>query len=113
MADSQTHLPDGRPRGRGLGLPFPGEPGPDNAITDVAGVAVGYTTLIEGAGALRPGKGPVRTGVTAILPRTPWRPDASVCAGVFTLNGNGEMTGTHWINGDVPPNVEKCEIGIV
>ena len=70
MADSQTHLPDGRPRGRGLGLPFPGEPGPDNAITDVAGVAVGYTTLIEGAGALRPGKGPVRTGVTAILPRT-------------------------------------------
>ena len=98
MADSQTHLPDGRPRGRGLGLPFPGEPGPDNAITDVAGVAVGYTTLIEGAGALRPGKGPVRTGVTAILPRTPWRPDASVCAGVFTLNGNGEMTGTHWIN---------------
>ena len=98
MADSQTHLPDGRQRGRGLGLPFPGEPGPDNAITDVAGVAVGYTTLIEGAGALRPGKGPVRTGVTAILPRTPWRPDASVCAGVFTLNGNGEMTGTHWIN---------------
>lgn len=98
MADSQTQLPDGRPRGRGLGLPFPGEPGFDNAITDVAGVSVGYTTLIEGAGALEAGKGPVRTGVTAILPRTPWRPDAPVCAGAFTLNGNGEMTGTHWIN---------------
>ncbi|MDP6804648.1 MAG: P1 family peptidase [Rhodospirillales bacterium] len=98
MADSQSRLPDGRPRGRGLGLPFPGKPGPDNAITDVEGVAVGYATLIEGEGAIEVGKGPVRTGVTAILPRTPWRPDASVRAGAFTLNGNGEMTGTHWIN---------------
>ena len=58
----------GEPRARDLGIPFPGTPGPLNAITDVGGVEVGYTTLIEGEGALQVGKGPVRTGVTAILP---------------------------------------------
>ena len=57
-----------RPRGRDLGIPFPGKTGPNNAITDVAGIAVGHVTLIEGEGKLVPGKGPVRTGVTAILP---------------------------------------------
>jgi hypothetical protein len=62
-------LAQNRPRGRDLGIPFPGQTGPVNAITDVAGVAVGHVTLIEGEGKLIPGKGPVRTGVTAILPR--------------------------------------------
>jgi len=84
-------------RGRTLGLDFPGTPGTDNAITDVAGVAVGYTTVIEGEGALQPGKGPVRTGVTAILPKGHNPEPHPVWAGAYALNGNGEMTGTHWI----------------
>jgi D-aminopeptidase len=84
-------------RGRDLGIPFDGAPGPLNAITDVPGVTVGHTTLIRGAGRLTPGKGPVRTGVTAIFPRG--RDDLSpVFAGWFSLNGNGEMTGTAWID---------------
>ena len=58
-----------RPRGRALGIPFPGRTGPNNAITDVAGIAVGHATIIQGDGVLVPGKGPIRTGVTAILPR--------------------------------------------
>jgi L-aminopeptidase/D-esterase-like protein len=82
-------------RARALGLPFDGTPGPLNSITDVAGVEVGYTTLIEGEGKLEVGKGPVRTGVTAILPRG--KNDDPVYAGVFSLNGNGEMTGTAWV----------------
>jgi len=84
-------------RARDLGIPFYGDPGPNNAITDVRGVEVGYTTLIEGDGALEIGHGPVRTGVTAILPRGR---DArlGVFASRFTLNGDGEMTGTHWID---------------
>ena len=85
-------------RGRTLGLDFPGTPGTDNAITDVAGVAVGYTTVIEGEGALQPGKGPVRTGVTAILPKGHNPEPHPVWAGAHALNGNGEMTGTHWIH---------------
>ncbi|TDJ38586.1 MAG: hypothetical protein E2O54_12800, partial [Gammaproteobacteria bacterium] len=87
-----------KPRGRDLGLPFPGETGPNNAITDVPGVEVGYRTLIEGNGPLMQGHGPVRTGVTAILPlgRTP--EPQPVWAGMYALNGNGEMTGTHWIH---------------
>lgn len=68
-------LANAEPRARDLGIPFPGQPGPLNAITDVAGVEVGYTTLIEGEGALQVGKGPIRTGVTAILPRGRKRAD--------------------------------------
>jgi L-aminopeptidase/D-esterase-like protein len=85
-----------RPRGRDLGIPFPGQTGPLNAITDVAGVAVGHVTLIEGDGKLVPGKGPIRTGVTAILPRARgnWDP---VFAATYNQNGNGDMTGINWI----------------
>ncbi len=84
-------------RARALGIPFDGTPGALNAITDVAGVEVGYTTLISGEGKLEVGKGPVRTGVTAILPRGRASFDDPVYAGYFSLNGNGEMTGTAWI----------------
>jgi D-aminopeptidase len=85
-----------KPRARDLGIPFDGTPGKYNAITDVAGVEVGLTTLISGSGPLVVGKGPVRTGVTAVLPRG--RESANqVFAAWFTLNGNGEMTGTTWI----------------
>ena len=83
-------------RARDLGVPFDGTPGPLNAITDVKGVEVGHTTLISGSGPLKVGVGPVRTGVTAILPRGKGSMDA-VFAGWFTLNGNGEMTGTTWL----------------
>lgn len=82
-------------RARDLGAPFDGTPGPLNAITDVAGVEVGYKTIIKGSGKLVRGKGPVRTGVTAILPRG--RTYDPVFAGWHALNGNGEMTGTTWI----------------
>ena len=84
-------------RARALGIPFDGTPGALNAITDVTGVEVGYTTLISGEGKLEVGKGPVRTGVTAILPRGRGSFDDPVYAGYFSLNGNGEMTGTAWI----------------
>jgi L-aminopeptidase/D-esterase-like protein len=83
-------------RARDLGIPFDGEPGPFNAITDVAGVEVGHVTLIEGEGPLVVGQGPVRTGVTAILPRGKAAGD-TVFAGWYSLNSNGEMTGTLWI----------------
>lgn len=86
-----------RPRARDLGLDFGGSPGPCNAITDVGGVQVGYTTLIDGTGPLSVGHGPVRTGITAILPRPSGGPLTPVWAGFHALNGNGEMTGTHWI----------------
>src|SRR5438045_8700289 len=79
---------------RDLGVPFEGTPGKLNAITDVPGVEVGYTTLISGEGKLQLGKGPVRTGVTAILPRGQSSLNDPVYAGFFSLNGNGEMTGT-------------------
>ena len=83
------------PRARDVGVPFDGTPGPLNAITDIAGVEVGHVTLISGEGGLERGKGPVRTGVTAILPRGhKYEP---VFAGWHSLNGNGEMTGTTWI----------------
>jgi D-aminopeptidase len=85
-----------KPRARDLGVPFEGTPGPLNAITDVRGVEVGMTTLISGEGPLKVGAGPVRTGVTAILPRGKASKDP-VFAGWFSLNGNGEMTGTTWI----------------
>ena len=83
-------------RARDLGVPFDGTPGPNNAITDVAGVEVGHTTLISGEGKLKVGEGPVRTGVTAVLPRGKTSTDA-VFGAWFTLNGNGEMTGTTWL----------------
>jgi L-aminopeptidase/D-esterase-like protein len=81
---------------RALGVPLPGTPGPLNAITDVAGVEVGHATIISGSGRLVAGKGPVRTGVTAILPRGRVGGDSAFAAW-FSLNGNGEMTGTTWI----------------
>jgi len=84
-------------RARDLGIPFEGTPGPRNAITDVAGVEVGQTTLISGDGKLVPGKGPVRTGVTVVLPRGKASSDP-VFAGWYALNGNGEMTGTTWLH---------------
>lgn len=90
---SAQELPDAR----ALGVRLEGRPGPDNAITDVAGVEVGHVTIIEGDGALVVGEGPVRTGVTAILPRGREAGD-SVFAAWFSLNGNGEMTGTTWID---------------
>src|SRR3984893_9208045 len=85
-------------RGRDMGIPFEGTPGKLNAITDVPGVEVGYTTLISGEGKLEVGKGPVRTGVTAILPRGHASLNDPVYAGFFSLNGNGEMTGTAWVD---------------
>jgi L-aminopeptidase/D-esterase-like protein len=88
--------PAAEPRARDLGVPFDGTPGPLNAITDVAGIEVGLKTLIRGSGPLVVGKGPVRTGVTAIFPRG-HRDSRSVLAGFFAGNGNGDMTGTHWI----------------
>lgn len=86
-----------KPRARDLGVPFDGTPGQFNAITDVKGVAVGYSTIISGAGKLNVGLGPVRTGVTAILPRGKDSANVPVFAGWFSQNGNGEMTGTTWI----------------
>src|SRR5689334_5485735 len=85
-----------KPRARDLGVPFDGTPGQLNAITDVQGIEVGEKTLISGDGKLVVGKGPVRTGVTAILPRGRLSQDP-VFAGWFTENGNGEMTGTTWV----------------
>lgn len=85
-----------KPRARDLGVPFDGTPGAWNAITDVHGVEVGHTTLISGNGALKVGEGPVRTGVTVVLPRGKRSKDP-VFAGWFSLNGNGEMTGTTWV----------------
>ncbi|PHY11407.1 MAG: hypothetical protein CK533_03955 [Acidobacterium sp.] len=84
-----------KPRARSLGVPFEGTAGSLNAITDVPGVEVGFATIVTGDGALVRGKGPVRTGVTAVLPRG--RSGDNVFAGWHTLNGNGEMTGTTWI----------------
>ncbi|MBV9339739.1 MAG: P1 family peptidase [Acidobacteria bacterium] len=91
IAVAQPH-----PRARDLGVPFDGTAGPLNAITDVKGVEVGPTTLISGEGALKVGIGPVRTGVTAVFPRGKDSKDP-VFAAWFTENGNGEMTGTTWV----------------
>ena len=84
-------------RARALGVPFDGTPGKWNAISDVAGVEVGYTTITQGEGKLEVGKGPVRTGVTAIIPRGHDSLNDPVYAATFSLNGNGEMTGTAWV----------------
>jgi L-aminopeptidase/D-esterase-like protein len=91
-----TPRPLGESRARELGVPFEGTPGPLDALTDVKGVEVGYRTLISGEGKLQVGVGPVRTGVTAIFPRGKNAVDP-VFAGWFTENGNGEMTGTTWV----------------
>jgi L-aminopeptidase/D-esterase-like protein len=99
--------PHGRRRARGLGLLLPGTPGPFNAITDVAGVEVGLTTLVRGDGACVPGRGPVRTGVTAILPRGRDGIATPVLAGTAMLNGNGELTGSWWIE-----ETGRCELAI-
>ena len=92
----ETSAQGGRPRARDLGVPFDGTPGPLNAITDIAGVSVGHATIIRGQGKLVVGQGPVRTGVTAVFPRGATNGDP-VFGGWFTLNGNGEMTGTTWL----------------
>lgn len=84
-----------KPRARDLGIPFMGTPGAHNAITDVAGVEVGHCTIISGSGKNVVGKGPVRTGVTAIFPRG--KKFSPVYANWYSLNGNGEMTGTTWV----------------
>jgi len=86
-----------QPRARTLGVPFDGTPGLLDAITDVKGVTVGHSTIVRGEGALKVGEGPVRTGVTAILPRGRETMNDPVFAGWFALNGAGEMTGTTWI----------------
>ena len=95
----KPHLstPSGKPRARSFGISFDGEPGESNAITDVPGVSLGYTTLVSGDGPLEVGKGPVRTGVTAILPRPRERLAEPVFAGMFSQNGDGELTGSHLI----------------
>lgn len=86
-----------KPRARDLGIPFAGQPGKFNAITDVKGVEVGYSTIILGEGKNIVGKGPVRTGVTAIFPRGKASKFSPVFANWYSLNGNGEMTGTTWV----------------
>lgn len=96
-SQAQAAASPAEPRARDLGVPFDGTPGPLNAITDVAGVEVGFKTLIKGEGRLVVGQGPVRTGVTAIFPRGK-NNDKAVFAGFFAGNGNGDMTGTHWVD---------------
>ena len=94
-ADAASTSASATVRARSLGIPFDGIPGKFNAITDVAGVEVGHATIIRGDGTLVRGQGPVRTGVTAILPRG--RRYDPVFAGYYALNGNGEMTGSAWV----------------
>lgn len=94
---SPAALAQNKPRARDLGISFDGTAGPLNAITDVRGVEVGHSTLISGEGKRQVGFGPIRTGVTAILPRGQQSSSEQVFAGWFSLNGNGEMTGTTWV----------------
>jgi len=96
LAFSNIALAQTKPRARDLGIPLEGTAGPLDAITDVRGVEVGHTTLISGNGKLVVGRGPVRTGVTVVHPRGKTNPDP-VFGAWFTLNGNGEMTGTTWL----------------
>jgi L-aminopeptidase/D-esterase-like protein len=95
VASATSFSQEKKARARDIGIPFDGTPGKYNAITDVSGVEVGHTTLIEGTGKLEKGNGPVRTGVTAIFPTG--KKYSPVFANWHTLNGNGDMTGTHWI----------------
>jgi D-aminopeptidase len=92
-----SNVRESKPRARDLGVPFDGTPGALDAITDVPGVLVGHTTLISGEGKLQRGKGPIRTGVTAVLPRGADSQSNPVFAAWFSQNGNGEMTGTTWV----------------
>ena len=94
---ASTTTPTGKQRARGLGIPLPGNPGPANAITDVDGVLVGYSTIVKGEGKLALGHGPVRTGVTAILPLGRDGVGTACAAGYHSFNGNGEMTGASWL----------------
>jgi L-aminopeptidase/D-esterase-like protein len=96
-APKQALAAPAKARARDLGISFGGQPGPLDAITDVPGVEVGHATLISGEGRLVVGKGPVRSGVTAVWPRGKAEA-APVFAATYVLNGNGEMTGTHWLN---------------
>ncbi len=98
LSGSWRATPAGKTRARGAGVPLVGQPGPWNSITDVAGVEVGYCTLITGHGPLRVGEGPVRTGVTAIFPHGRARANAAAWAGVFCMSGNGEMSGAAFID---------------
>jgi D-aminopeptidase len=95
--NSHHTTPSGLPRARSIGVPFDGDPGRGNAITDVGGVEVGYVTLIEGSGPMRVGEGPVRTGVTAILARGRDGWGTGCAAGFHSFNGNGELTASHWL----------------
>ncbi len=97
MTSPHLATPSCQVRARALGIPFDGTPGALNGITDVAGIEVGYSTIIRGEGPLVVGEGPVRTGVTAILPRGQAGLATPVFAGCHSLNGNGEMTGFLWI----------------
>ncbi|MFM2272381.1 MAG: hypothetical protein RL702_1446 [Pseudomonadota bacterium] len=97
IRQEHRHTPSGKIRARGAGVPFVGTPGPCNAITDVAGVEVGYQTLIRGDGPLVVGQGPVRTGVTAIFPRGRGNPEGGAYAGYFSMSGNGEMSGAAFV----------------
>jgi L-aminopeptidase/D-esterase-like protein len=97
MTDPHLATPSGLARARAIPVPFEGTPGPVNAITDVPGLEVGYTTLISGEGPLKVGEGPVRTGVTAILPRGRAAALTPVFAAFHSFNGNGELSGCHWI----------------
>jgi len=97
MNKSHLRTPAGKLRARGAGVPFTGTPGPNNAITDVENVEVGYCTLASGEGPLIVGSGPIRTGVTAIFPHGRKAPGAACYAGYFSMSGNGEMTGTAFV----------------
>jgi L-aminopeptidase/D-esterase-like protein len=98
MNPSHRTTPAGKLRARGAGVPFVGVPGPANAITDVAGIEVGYCTLIKGEGAMVVGQGPIRTGVTAIFPHGRGNPNGGAYAGWFSMSGNGEMTGMAFVD---------------
>src|SRR3990170_1332630 len=95
LAARSSGMRANKPRARDFGIALRGSPGPWNAITDVSGVEIGFASLVHGEGKLIVGKGPVRTGVTAVLPRG--RQCDPVFAATYALNGNGEMTGTIWI----------------
>ena len=97
LGQTDAANPKAKPRARDLGIPFDGIPALLNSITDIPGVEVGYTTLIQGEGKRVVGKGPVRTDVTAILPRGKSSSEG-VFAAFYSGNGNGDMTGTHWVD---------------